>query len=105
MCISIFIGGDTSAYIDPSTVDDPVFSPQKLSSKALKDKQQSLTVSSADSNNSSSLSSSSSSSESDVTSADSELERNHELMKKEYRKYLQDPKDVRTTNAILSNSF
>lgn len=90
--------------------DDDNLSPRKLPAAKLptqKKKQNStLSVSSVGSCNSSMSSrSSDSSSESDVMSADSELENNRELLKQEYRKYLEDPKDTRVTNAALSHSF
>lgn len=53
---------------------------------------------------SSSSSLSSSSDTSDLTSVDSELDRNNELLKEEYQKYLKDQNDTKT-NAILSKSF
>jgi len=42
----------------------------------------------------------------DLTSSqDSELERNRELMKEEYTKYLNDAHDTNTNSVVLSKSF
>uniref|UniRef100_A0A7M5V6U5 Uncharacterized protein n=1 Tax=Clytia hemisphaerica TaxID=252671 RepID=A0A7M5V6U5_9CNID len=65
-----------------------------------------MTSSSHSSTSSSMTSSSSFSSLDDLASShDSELERNKELMKEEYKRYLEDPNSTEISNAVLSKSF